>query len=226
MLKPRKRLVKAKLKEDKLLTFTDKAQRFLQAKWRIIAYVIAAIVIVLAISGFMAVSKRSARTEASYKEMLARDAFSQRNTDEALQLANEVIDDYSGTQPAAAALFLKAKIYQQRGDLERSKEAYLEVAKKSSTDKYTAFAAYLALGAIEYGEKNYDEAADYYEKAAKKYPDHFHSPKALISAGESLERLSKYEEAKRIYHTVLKKYPKSRSANTARTNLAELEFMG
>jgi len=120
---------------------------------------------------------------------------------------------------------LKGRIYEQRGEFAQAEEVYNTIVRKHSNNPYIGHAAYIGLGSIEYGRGENAKAASFYKEAAMKFPDHFNAPNALVLAGESLTKISRYDEAKRMYGIVLKKYPKSRSANSARNNLAELEFM-
>ncbi len=120
---------------------------------------------------------------------------------------------------------LKGRIYEQRGEFAQSEEVYQTIVRKHSDSPYIAYGAYVSLASIEYGRGEYAKAASYYQDAGTKFPEHFNAPKAIVQAGECFEKISRYEDAKRMYNLVLKKYPKSRSANSARDNLAELEFM-
>jgi len=156
---------------------------------------------------------------------LARDAYSRGEMDETLRRINVILDDYSGTSTVPTALMLKGRIYEQRGEFAQAEEVYNTIVRKHSNSPYIAHAAYIGLASIEFGRGENAKAASYYEDAAMKFQDHFNAPNALVQAGECLSKISRYEEAKRIYSIVLKQYPKSRSANSARSNLAELEFM-
>jgi len=225
MLKPRKRLVKERIEEDSILTYTAKSEKIIKAYWKRAGYVLAVIVIIFAVFTVQNMSKKNAGAEAEYEEMLARDAFSTNDFDEALKHINILVSDYSGTPAAASALMMQGRINQQRGEYEQASEAFKQIVGKHMDCQYLAFGAFVGLGTIEYGNGNFSKAADHYQAAVKNFPDHFNAPVALIEAGKCLEKISKYEEAKQVYNRILKQYPKSRSANSARDNLAELEFM-
>ncbi len=225
MLKPRKRLVKAQLKEDKLLTFTAKVQSYIDSYWKHAAIAVAAVVVLMFSITFIQSSGKSTEAKAGLEELLARDAYSRGEMDETLRRINVILDDYSGTSTVPTALMLKGRIYEQRGEFAQAEEVYNTIVRKHSNSPYIAHAAYIGLASIEFGRGENAKAASYYEDAAMKFQDHFNAPNALVQAGECLSKISRYEEAKRIYSIVLKQYPKSRSANSARSNLAELEFM-
>jgi len=225
MLKPRKRLVKAKLKEDKLLIYTAKTQNFLQSSWKTIAYGLAAVIIIVGVLGIIIASQRANRIESAFEELMIRDAYQRGEFDETLTHINAVLDDFSGTPSAAAALMLKGRIHQQRSEYESAKEAFIQVTQKYSDCSYLAFGAYFALGAIAYGQEHYVEAAQFYQDAARRYPKHFNAPVALLVSGDCFKKTARYDDAKRTYQMILKQYSKSRSADKARNNLADLEFM-
>lgn len=225
MLKPRKRLVKAKLKEDKLLTYTIKIQEIFNTHWKNATFALVAVIVVVGIALGVGWSKKSKNDQAGFAEMLARDSYMQGKTDDALTQVNEILDKYSNTKSEATALMIKGRIFQQRGEFERAEEAFKEVTKKFSEEPYLVFGAYNSLGSIAYGKALYGEAGELYEKAFKTSSEHFNAPIALLAAGDCYEKNSKYERAKGVYVKILKLFPKSRSADKARNNLAELEFI-
>lgn len=226
MLKPRKRLVKSKIKEDKLITYTVKSQAYAKENWKTLGYGIVAVIIIIVAIGMFSISKRSAETQSTFDEMMARDAYARGEFEETLTRIDGILEEYSNTNSAASALMLKGRIFQQSGDHAAAEEAYREVARKFSHEEYLCFGANISLAVIARGREDFSLAADKYLEAASKFPGHFNSPVALFEAGTCLEKISKYDEAKRAYSRILKDYPKSRSADKARNNLADIEFMG
>ena len=224
MLKPKKRLVKAQIKEDKLLKFTARAQKVVDKYWKHAAIVLAAVVVIILAFNFVLAARESKNSEAALQELKVRDAYSRGDFDETLRLINTILDDYPGTPSVPAALMLMGRIYQQRGEYDQAVEIFEKIIRKYSGNSYLAFGAYVGIGAIEFGRAEYEKAADNYKAAASKYPDHFNAPDAFVRSGESYQKINRYEDAKHVYRLVLKQYPKSRSANTAREKLAELEF--
>lgn len=225
MLKPRKRLVKAKLKEDKLLTYTAKGQKILDEYGRYILYGVIAVVLIISAGLGWNWSKSAAEKDAAFNELLAREAYSMGDLDGSLAKAQVVIDDFPGTNSAAMALSLKGKIHEQRAEFPQAIDVYRELINNYKDHPYLAFGAYFALGAIYYGQSEYEQSARYYAEAAQRYPDHFNAPVSLVEAGRSLKKISRYEEAKRIFRRVLSDYSKSRAVSNARDELADIEFM-
>lgn len=222
--KPRKRLVKAKLKEDKLLAFTAKAQKFGRTNRKTIVFGVSGVVLVAIIASLLIYSHKTTENNSSFMELMVRDAYSRGELDQTLEYANALLEDYPNTNSAATALLLKGRVHEQRGEYDQAIEHFEELINRHSDQPYLSFAAYYALGAIHEGMNEYEAAARYYQKAANKYSTHFNAAVALLEAGESFEKASRYDEAKSAYQKVLSTYSKSRSADKARTNLAVLEF--
>ena len=225
MLKPRKRLVKAKLKEDKLMVFIARVQGWAFKNQKLLLYVVGAIVVIAAGISAISLSRAAAQKSAAYEELLARDAFARGNLDEALNRANTIVSDYSGTRSASMALLLQGLIYEQRGDLDKAEEAYQELADDYAGDQYLGFNAQVRLGAVAYGKEEYNNAGELYLKAANAFPQHFSAPEALLNAGKAFQKGGKLDEARKVWRKALTEYPKSRLAGDIRTSLENVEFI-
>jgi len=225
MLKPRKRLVKAKLKEDRFVIFTAKAEVWFEQNRRHVIYGAGGIIVVVALAVAMGWSKSNATKNAAFQELLARDAYARTDYDSTLIRANAILEDFSGTSSAAVALMLKGRVYEQRGQFEEAEEAFKQVVDDYSEHEYLAFGAYYGLAMIALGRSDWNNAGDIYAKAASKYPHHFNAAVALLEAGKAYEKANRYPQARVAYRTILTDYPKARSADAARDNLAKLEFM-
>lgn len=225
MMKPKKRLVKAKLKEDRFVIITAKAEVWFEEHRRPALYAVVALLLVAVAGIAIGWSKSAAEKSAAFAELMTRDAYARSDFDSALVNADAILEDYSGTTSAAIALMVKGRVFESRGQFDEAEKAFQELIDDYSDREYLAFGAYYALGTIAMGKSDYEPAAQYYEKAAAKHPQHFSAPVALVEAGKALEKARRYPQAKQIYRQVLSHYPKSRSADAARDNLAKLEFM-
>ena len=74
---------------------------------------------------------------------------------------------------------------------------------------------------MELGE--YNEAADFYQKAANYKPNQYISPLYLTKAATAYEKLMDFETASECYETIIDKYPESNEYNDARKHKARLE---
>lgn len=226
MLQARKGLVKTtEKKEDRLLVYSAKIQRFYGQYARAIIYVIGALIVLAIVAGVLVWSKKTEERNAAFAELMARDAFSRGDIDSTLSRANLILDQYPGTTSAAVALMLKGRAHEQRGEFDDAEWAYRELLRKYSEYEYLGYGAHKALGAILNGRGDFAAAGEEFLAAATKYPNVFDAPNALIDAGKNFEKASRYDDAKRAYLMVVKKYSKSRSVDEARRNLTALEFM-
>jgi TolA-binding protein len=225
MIKPKKRLAKAKLKEDRFVILTAQAEAWFEKYRQEALYgVIGVIVLIGAVFAYNW-SRQTTEQNASFDEMLARDAYARNDLDSALTRANAILEDYSGSNSAGVALMLKGRILEQRGQLDEAVKVFEEVTDDYSDQEYLGYGAYYALATIALGKSDYETAAKHFESAGSTYPKHFNAAVAYLEAGKAFEKAGKTTQAKSVYRKVLSDYPKSRSADTARDNLAKLEFM-
>jgi len=225
MLKPRKRLVKAKLKEDKLVTRTAQVQAFVHENSSMITYVLLAVVALVAIGFAIGLSRASAERKATFVNMQARDAYGRGDLDETLTQANIILEDYPGTRSAATAMMLTGRVHEQRGEIPEAIEAFRKLIDKYDRNEYLSFAAYYSLGSIYYGQEEYQEAARWFSDCAARFPKHFNTPYSLLEAGRAYKKSRKYDQAKSVLRKILTDYPKSRAVAKAREELEKIEFM-
>lgn len=224
MLKPRKRLVKAKLKEDKLLIFTAKVQAWAVKYQRQILVAVGAVAAAAVLFSVLRLTAAAAERNAAYQSFLARDAFLRDDLDEALAKAGQVIDAYPRAPSAGAMMLLKARILEMRAQFGDVLPLYQQVAKRFRDHPYLAFSAWNSMGAFYWGREEYSRAGECYLQAATKYPDHFHASGALVDAGKAFRKAGRLDDARRCLRLVLTKYPKSRAVTAAREELEQIEF--
>ena len=225
MLKPRKRLTRAKIKEDKFVTYTQKTQSFLDEHgFKIIigAITIVAVVVVALIINY---NRASTESKSSFVGLQAREAYGRGDLDETLVHAKTILADYPGSKTAAVAMMLVGRVHEQRGELDDAIDAYKQLIDKYGDQEYLSFGAYYSLGSIYYGLGEYENAARYFSDGATRYPDHFNAPYGLFEAGRCYKKNRKYQKAKATFRLVMSQYPKSRAVDKARRELEEIEFM-
>ncbi len=225
MIKPKKRLVKAQLKEDHFIIFTAKAETWLEANRKEVLYGFTGIILVVALGFIFNWSKANSEKTAAFEELLARDAFARTALDSALIRSDMILDDFSGSPSAAVALIIKGRVFESRGEFDKAVEVYEKALEDYSEEEYIGYGACYALGTIALGRNDFSKAAEFFDKAAAKFPKHFSAPDALVEAGKAHEKAGKFAQAKSSYRKAMGDYPKSRSADAARDNLAKLEFM-
>ncbi|MDP8237704.1 MAG: tetratricopeptide repeat protein [Candidatus Hatepunaea meridiana] len=225
MLKPRKRLVRAKIREDKFINYTDSVQSFIEKNSRRLLYAILAIVVVFGIGTIVTVLNASKEKQAAFEGLLARDAYGRGSLDEALTHINILLEDYPRTKASAEGIMIKARVHEQRGEITEAIVEYRKVIDKHSDQDYLAFGAFYSLGSIYFGQGEYEEAANYFSEGASSFPENFNTPYSLLEAGKSYKETRNYQKARGALLRIITEYPKSRAVSKARTELEEIEFM-
>ena len=225
MLKPRKRLTRATLKEDKFVTYTSTVQSFIQKNYLRIVLSVSAFIVIAAVGGFISLSKSSSEKTAAFESFMARDAYGRGEFEEVMKHVNIILEDYPGAKAAASAMMLKGRVHEQRGDIDDAVEVYKNLTKKYSEHKYLGFGAHFSIGSIYFGQEKYEEAAQHFSRAASTYPDNFNAPYSLLEAGISYKKIKMYDKAKTVLKKIISDYPKSRAVSRARNELEEIEFM-
>jgi TolA-binding protein len=72
-------------------------------------------------------------------------------------------------------------------------------------------------------QKDYENAAKYYDKAAGYKPNKEFTPTYLMKAALAYEKLNQNDKAKEVYQTIIEKYWESAELQNARKFKARLE---
>ncbi|MDX2245569.1 MAG: tetratricopeptide repeat protein [Bacteroidia bacterium] len=119
----------------------------------------------------------------------------------------DIVDEYSGTDAANVANFYLGAIYNQKGDLESSRE-YLE--KVSLGDNLFSMSVLSALAFVYEDLGNPDKAASLFEKAAYTPGENeATTPTMLLNAGRNYEAAGKPEKALDLYEKIKEDFPTS-----------------
>ena len=131
-----------------------------------------------------------------------------------------IIDDYGITQAAKLANFYAGAAYLQQGKYEVAR-LYLEDF--SADDLLVQARAYSLIGDTYMEEKNYADAAKYYDKAASYKPNKYFTPVYLMKAALAHERNNNKEKAIAAYDKIINDYFQAPEYQNARKYKAKLE---
>jgi len=131
-----------------------------------------------------------------------------------------IIDEYGITDAAKLANYYAGAAYLKQGKYEVAR-LYLEDF--SASDLLVQARAYSLIGDTYMEEKNYQEAAKYYDKAADYKPNKYFTPVYLMKAGLAYEKSNQVEKAKETYDKVITKYWESPEYQNARKYKAKLD---
>ncbi len=209
MLKAKKKLTKKELKEDKFVLTVFRAKEFLQEHSKQITYGVLAVVAVVLIVSFYNSSRKKAEEAASVMLTEAQVLLSQGQEDNGIAKLNDLADRYEGTEAAGYATFLLAKHYLDKNEIAKAKELFKKYIDDYGNDKLLLQAAMVGYADCLITEKNYQEAAEYYERAAKLNPDFPEVPAYLFSAAMAYKEAGDTEKSRKLFEEIVTKHEKS-----------------
>jgi tetratricopeptide (TPR) repeat protein len=209
MLKPKKKISKRELKEDKFIEFTLKARDFVEdnAKWLIRGGIFVLIAIILI--SFYVRSKRKANVEANQLLGEAQLVQAQGNTKKAEDLLNQLVKDYEGVTAAGQGTYLLAKLYWQQGDTEKAKIYFKKYTDEYSNDDLLTSSALAGYANCLMRQNEVGEAAKNYEKAAEVDKESPQAPSFFYSAALAYMQADNYKKAQEMAQKIIKNYDKS-----------------
>jgi tetratricopeptide (TPR) repeat protein len=132
----------------------------------------------------------------------------------------QIIDDYGITEAANLANFYAGAAFLKQG---KSEVARLYLEDFSSNDLLVQARAYSLIGDTYMEEKNFQDAASYYEKAANYKPNKYFSPTYLMKAALAFEKGNDEDKAIAAYDKVINEYYDSPEVQEAKKFKAKLE---
>jgi tetratricopeptide (TPR) repeat protein len=132
----------------------------------------------------------------------------------------QIIDDYGITQAAKLANFYAGAAYLKQG---KYKVARLYLEDFSAGDLLVQARAYSLIGDTYMEEKEYEDAAKYYDKAANYKPNKYFTPVYLMKAALAYEKSNNNEKAIAAYDKIINDYYQAPEYQSARKYKAKLE---
>ena len=222
MLKPRKRLTKREMKEDKFVTFAANATDFFQQNWRQIALGIAAVLVVILVSAGWVKHRQTRENTASERLAEAAIAEQEGETDRAEELYAQVVSKFGRTKAGIPACTSLGALQFSGGKFDDAIATYRKALDRAGADPLGAFAAYSGVGACLEEQGKYEEAAIQYRSYAKKYPRSPLAPETLSDAARCFMQAGRTDEAKTTLEQILRVHPKSPAAHHARSAMKML----
>lgn len=132
----------------------------------------------------------------------------------------QIIDDYSLTEAGNLANFYVGAIYLKQG---KYPLAVFHLEDFSASDMLIQARAYSLMGDAYMEQKDFDNAAKYYDKAASYKPNKQFTPSYLMKAALAYEKLNENTKAIKAYQTVIDEYWESPEFQSAKKFKAKLE---
>jgi tetratricopeptide (TPR) repeat protein len=166
MLKPKKKIGKQNLKEDKFIKFIMEVKSYMDENYtRVLTYagVLVAIIIIFSLLKYVNTEKRE---KANGMLGIAQIEFNERNYNKAAQRLKLLLDDFGSTNEADQARFLLANIYYEQKRYDEAEPLYGEFIDSFSGNDIILASAQAGLAACNEAKKEYNTAGDWYLKAA------------------------------------------------------------
>lgn len=187
-----------------------------------------AVVVALIVGGYFAFEYwKSNQNEEAQREMFQAIRYFENDS---LTLAvngdgnnlgfKDIVSDYKFTDAANLANYYAGASYLKLGQFELAR---LYLSDFSSNDLLVQARAYSLIGDTYMEEKNFEDAAKYYQKAAEYKPNKFFTPSYLMKAALAFEKSNQTEKAKAAYDEIITKYYDSAEFQNARKFKARLE---
>jgi TolA-binding protein len=222
MLKPKKKLTRREMKQDKLVTAWFKVYDYLERHTREIFYVIVGITVVAAAIFFLQRSKAQAEQDASAEFARAKSGYAKQSYAAAIDILKNVVSNYSGTKSAGLATIYLANAYMQTKDYANAETYYQKYLDDDDSDPILSMAAAAGLAATHEERGNYAQAAKFYEDAANEHDNSYKAPQLLMNAGRCFKLAGEPAGARRVLQKLIDKYQKSDLVDEAKLLLAEV----
>lgn len=215
MLKPKKKFTKKELKQDKFVLITLQTKDFLEKNSRTVLLAVIGVLVLIVAFNFWRQSRATANLEASNMLVRAQDVFYRGQKDAAKDSLKLLIERYDGTASAGHATFLLGKIYWEDDDYDSAKiylKKFIDDYLDDTIISQSALASYADCLLI---EKNYEDAAKYYEKAAKIDPKFPETASYLYSAASAYKEAGEYKKAEKLIDKLLADFKLTPQKNKA-----------
>jgi tetratricopeptide (TPR) repeat protein len=214
MLKPKKGISKREMKEDKLVTTYFKTRTWIEENRRLVSYIVAVPIALLAIFWFIENNKRQSDERATtelakvfplydqgqYK--LAVDGIPQEN----IRGLQSIVNDYGGSHSGEMAKLYLADCYFNLKDYDKALKNYQGV---DLSDKLISSSALAGEAACNEALGKHEEAASLYEKAASKYMTALQAPQDLFNAARNYSKAGNKDKAAQMLDRLKKEFPES-----------------
>ncbi len=226
MLKPKKGISKREIKEDKLVTTYFRSRTWIEQHKRLVSYIVAVPVILLAVLWFIENNRRQsderATTELSkvfplYDQgqyQLAVDGIPQEN----IRGLQSIVEDYGSTHAGEVAKLYLANCFFNLKEYDKALTYFREA---DLGNKLLSSSALAGEAACYEAEGNHQEAAKLYEKAASTYATDVEAPDNLFLAANNYALAGNKEKAAEILKRLKREFPTSTYASEVDRYLAE-----
>jgi tetratricopeptide (TPR) repeat protein len=223
MLKPKKKMHKHDLKEDKFVKFVLQAKTYMDANYQKLSrYVLGVAGLIIIVLFFYYNSSQSSQ-EANSQLGIAQIEFTNGDLSKANERLLHLIEEFDGTDAAEQGMFLLANIYYQQKKYADAKIYFEKFTDAYSGSNILLASGYAGLAACEETSKNFTRAAELYEKAGNLTSDFPESDHQYYLAALLYKKAGDLEKAKNIFSRLAKDAKSEVRMKEAETQLVLLD---
>lgn len=221
MLKPKKKLTKRQMKEDKLVTYYFKFTEYVKQNSRMISTGVSVFIIILLVIFLYERNQQDKERRASVEFTKAKAEYFQNNYESAINILQDLIANLGGTKSSKEGAYFLANAYYQLRKYSDAQEYYRKYLDNGDDDILEA-SALSGIAACYEETGKYLEAAETYKKAAEKYRDGFAAPANLYNAARCFVLAGQKQAASDLLKQLIESYSSSDVKTDAEILLAEL----
>ena len=207
MLKARKKITKRDIKEDPLVTFYVRTQKFLQKNSKPFYIGILAVIVIATFIMLDLRSRRTGNIRAESRIVTAEQIYFSRDFDRAIPELQTVIQESPGTIGAGRAVFYLANCYYEKGEYADAMRFFQQYLDDYGNIDYFKISSQSGIADCLENEDRFEEAAAAYEKAAIIGDHSFTRPFNLRDAARCYVEAGNPEKGRSIYQKILKDHP-------------------
>jgi tetratricopeptide (TPR) repeat protein len=226
MLKPRKRITKKELKQDRLVTTYFKVVEYLKNNRRIVSGtvtgIIIAVIVVVAYLNNRHSDNLKAATELSgvlnfFNGGAYQVAINGDPTHDVTGLKS-IVDNYGSSETGEQAKIYLADCYYYLGDYDNALKYFKDY---DGSDKFLEASAFAGEAEVYEVRGNFEKAAEYYDRAASRDSKSFLAPQYLVGAARNYIEIGRKDRAIELLTRVQKNFANSPYAGNVDYYLAE-----
>ncbi len=229
MLKPRKKITKKELKQDRLVTTYFKTIDYLRNNRKIVSGTVTGLVIAIIVVVAYMNNVRSNNSKAATELSQVLAAFNggayqvAMNGDPAHNVTGlkAIVENYGSTETGEEAKVYLADCYYYLGDYDNALKYFKDY---DGSDKFLQASAYAGVAEVYEIRGENKDAAEYYERAASVDSKNFLTPEYLVGAARNYIKTGKGERAITLLTRVKKDFPNSQYAQNVDFLLAEAKL--
>ena len=210
---------KEELEEDKFLEWILEAGEYIKARAQLFIGGAVGIAAILFVISYMQTSRETARAEASALLGKVLIAESNGQTQEGLQLSEQLVDLYPGTPAAAQGLVQLGNRYYSRGRYAEAEKQFQMYLDEHGDVDVLVYAAWSGIAACYESQGEFERAALKFTEYAEQNKGQMQAALALMNAARCYHLAGQVEMAKKELERVTRDHADSPVAGRARDQL-------